>query len=210
MISLQDASIRLLEDGISVPRARICTVAVDTIREIGACYPTIGDTTMTVELPSPGVMERPAGLVSITSVKAAPTVDLMMAIASSDSEVVLRANGSHIVIPPAYYSVKDGTIIAHKLLWGMEVEIAYRTLPIADDGWPMVHEAVIEPVVLKLYNLMIRSTMVRAALRSSPTNNMIIATKADVNREYHRLVSHARATISSENEGINLNSNDHE
>lgn len=145
-----------------MPRARICTVAVDIKAGIGYCYPTIGDTTLTVELPSPGVMERPAGLVSITYVKAAPTVDLMMAIASSDSEVMLRANSSRIVIPKSYYSVKDGTIITHKLLWGIEVEIAYRTLPIADDGWPMVHEAVIEPVVLKLYNLMIRSTMVAA------------------------------------------------
>lgn len=202
MTSLQEVNVKLQESGIAAARAKICSMAADIVKEIGRCYPEMANATIVRTLPTPAITERPSGMVCIDRVETTPTPSIMMSVASHTSDLTMGTNS--ITVPKSFYSIRDGVICFNSLLCERDVTITYRTMPISDDGWPMVHDALIEPIVFKLYNELVRGTMIRAALRSNPTNNMIIATKAEVGREYHRLISHARAQMSYENEGINL------
>lgn len=201
MISLQEASVRLLEDGLTIPRVRICTVAAEVIDMIGACY-HLTKRQLTITIPTPGIIARPQLMVGIIGVLPISPVNGVVTVVNpleGEAEFEIVPAERDIYLRGSCYRLKDGTITFDGSLWGSTVRIDYRAMEIGEDGWPLVHEAVIDPVVYSIERRMVHSKTIQAAMVSKPTNNMIIATQRRVDTEYHRMVSYARATISDEN-----------
>lgn len=177
MKSLNEVNVRLLEDGLTIPRVRICYEAVQVIQEIGRCYHfDTTDTLICVPL-GVGIVEKPESLIE-----------------------VLEVTVSGEPHPINHCQVRDGNLFFDASCIGKTVKVKYLLLPVSVDGWPLVHDAIIDPVVLRIEHRMIRTKLLSASLQSKPTNNMIIASVNNFKQEYHRMISHARATISQTTE----------
>lgn len=205
LVSVQDISIKLSEDGVSIPRVKVCSEATEVINAIGRPYTAIVTVPVTIAIPTPGVIAKPEGAIDIVSAKDANGKTYALTTACSvigeplfDTIPMVDAG----CIPANMYAMKDGSIIFHKELWGKEIELVYRTMPVGDDGWPMVAEAIVDAVVSRIEQRLVRSKMLGAALGNKPTNNMIVATHNEIKSDYHRMISKARAELANGNQSM--------
>lgn len=205
LVSVQDIQVKLSEDGLSIPRVKVCSEATEVINAIGKAYASIVTVPITIDIPIPGVIAKPEGAVDIVSAKDSNGKNYTLTTTTSvtgeplfDTVPMIDAG----CIPANMYAMKDGSIIFHKELWGKQIELIYRTMPVGDDGWPMVVEAIVDAVVSRIEQRMVRSKMLGAALGSKPTNNMIIATHNELKSDYHRMISKARAELANGNQSM--------
>lgn len=203
LVSLSAADSQLQEDGLEISRVVISNAALHIINQIGKPYTAIGQQVRSVTVPEGGTISRIPGLISITSITNLSTAEYEVITAETlDGQPTfdIGEEMDRYGIPLSLCVVQESTMVFDQSLWGKTVTLTYTAVPMAEDGWLLVSEHLIEPVLLYIENKLIRGKMVRAGLQSNPTNNMIIATKRGTNVDYHRSVAYARSEIARETE----------
>lgn len=201
MISLMEAQARLQEAGITIPRVRICIDAVDAIRKIGECYTMYEERSESTYIPAPGMINAPEGLVWLRRIEGEPLGGSIAMVEKYDKglDLAVPPHSCITAMPKNKYDLRDGKLILAPELWDKKITLVWQSMPIGDDGWPMVHETLIDVVVYKIQLAVVGGVLFKAALKSRPTNNMIIATRSSLNKDYNKAMSYARSVISAGN-----------
>lgn len=206
LISLRDVEAILIEDGLQVTRLQLVNALTHIIGHLGLCYEHMLSTvSYAVTVPShPGIINKPEGIVSITKLELGqPKVLATTGMAEDGSPVIMACSELPSVLPLSFAMISRDVIIFNKELHGKLVNMTISTVPTGDDGWPLMHELLQDPIELYIKKKRTENKMFNAGQLSKPTNNMIIATKNDLSKNYHTSVSYARSEISREN-SINL------